>query len=571
MNLQTVGVVNHEAIIVGGGLTGLRAAITLLDAKRDVALLSKVHPLRSQSGAAQGGINATFGNAAGSVDDSWERHAFDTVKGSDYLADQDAVDLLCAGAPHAVFELEHMGAVFSRTSDGRIAQRPFGGAGYPRTCYAADRTGRSLLQTLYKQAVERGLKVYQGFFVVALVVDQGRCVGCVALDVASGSLHGFSSPSILLATGGYGRVFSRSTNAVINTGDGAALALRAGCTLEDMEFVQFHPTTLAGTNILITEAARGEGGTLLNRRGERFMRDYAPKAMELAPRDIVARAIQTEINEGRAFEEGTVHLDLTHLGADRIEQRLPGIRTTAMRFAGVDPIEGPIPVQPGQHYSMGGVACDRDGKTTLDGLFAAGECACVSVHGANRLGGNSLLETIVFGRRAGIAVGKWLRSAAPASDGEIICALHQEADRLDRLMHRSSGESIPEARDDLRGALFSRFGVFREGSQMAAGVRDVEAIQARINELFIGNQSAIVTHALVDALELENMIAVAQPIARGAALRAESRGAHFRTDHPKRNDKRFLCHSLVALSEGRWEIDYEPVTLGRFEVKERTY
>jgi succinate dehydrogenase / fumarate reductase flavoprotein subunit len=391
----------HDVIIIGGGLTGLRAAYEVLASGLSVALISKVHPLRSHSVAAQGGINAALGNAEEAGPDSWESHAFDTVKGSDYLADQDAVDIVCKDAPRAVIELEHMGTVFSRLKNGKIAQRPFGGAGFPRTCYAADRTGHNLLHTLYEQICAKDLKVYEEFFVTSLVVQNEMCVGCCALDISTGILHGFSSKAILLATGGYGQIYSRSTNALINTGDGAALAMKAGAPLKDMEFVQFHPTTLFGTNILMTEGARGEGGYLFNNKGERFMKDYAAKAMELAPRDIVARAIQKEIDKGRGFENEYVHLDLTHLGSQKINERLPGIRLISMDFAGVDPIEKSIPVQPGQHYSMGGVDANNDCVTPIAGLFAAGECACISMHGANRLGGNSLLETVVFGKIAG--------------------------------------------------------------------------------------------------------------------------------------------------------------------------
>jgi len=360
----------HDVVIIGAGLAGLRAAVEATRAGKDVAIISKVHPLRSHSVAAQGGINAALGNAPGAGDDRWEDHAFDTVKGSDYLADQDAVDILTSRAPEAVYEMEHMGAVFSRFEDGRIAQRPFGGAGFPRTCYAADRTGHNLLHTLFEQALGTRGTFYDEYFVTSLVVEDGRCVGCVAMEIATGDLHGFSAGAVLLATGGYGRIFNRSTNALINNGDGAALALRAGAPLKDMEFIQFHPTTLLGTNILITEGARGEGGQLFNREGERFMGKYAPKAMDLAPRDIVARSIQTEIDEGRGFEGGYVHLDLTHLGAERIKERLPGIRQIAMDFAGVDPIEAPMPVQPGQHYSMGGVSVDNECATSVPGLFA---------------------------------------------------------------------------------------------------------------------------------------------------------------------------------------------------------
>ncbi len=341
-------------------MTGLRAALEISDAGLNCAVVSKVHPLRSHSVAAQGGMNASLNNVPGENDasDSWEMHAYDTVKGSDYLADQDAVALMCREAAATVYELEHMGTVWSRLENGKIAQRPFGGAGFPRTCYAADRTGHNALHILYEHVFDEDVPVYEEFFVTSLVTDNGRCVGCTALEIMTGIVHGFVSKAVLMATGGFGRIFSRSTNALINTGDGPALAFSAGVPLKDMEFVQFHPTTLHGTNILMSEGARGEGGVLLNSKGERFMENYAPNSMDLAPRDVVARSIEQEIREGRGYDGGYVHLDLTPMGVDRIMERLPGIRQIAMDFAGVDPIKDPVPVQPGQHYSMGGIDVD---------------------------------------------------------------------------------------------------------------------------------------------------------------------------------------------------------------------
>lgn len=393
--------ISHDILVIGGGLAGLRAAIEAKKAGSDVAILSKVHPLRSHSVAAQGGINAALGNAPVPVKDSWKNHAFDTIKGSDYLADQDAVEVMCREGIERVIEMEHWGTLFSRTEDGKIAQRPFGGAGFPRACYAADRTGHNLLHVLYEQATGLRIPVYEEWYALSLVVDEGSCIGILGLHFFEGKIVPIHAKAILLATGGYGRIYLRSTNAVINTGRGCYLAYQAGVPLEDMEFVQFHPTSLYGTNILITEAARGEGGYLINAKGERFMKRYAPNLLELGPRDIVARGIQTEIGRGYGFEGEYVHLDLRHLGKEKILDRLPGIRQITIDFAGVDPILEPIPVQPAQHYSMGGIATNLDGETSLPRLFAAGECACVSVHGANRLGGNSLLETLVLGARAG--------------------------------------------------------------------------------------------------------------------------------------------------------------------------
>jgi succinate dehydrogenase / fumarate reductase flavoprotein subunit len=561
----------HDVVIIGGGLAGLRAAIEAHDAGRDVAVVSKVHPLRSHSVAAQGGINAALGNAPGSEHDRWEDHAFDTVKGSDYLADQDAAEVLCSEATAAVLELEHMGTVFSRLPDGRIAQRPFGGAGFPRTCYAADRTGHNLLHTLYQQLAARGVTVYEEFYVTALATDSRSCTGCVALEMATGELHGLAAKAVMLATGGYGRVFARSTNAVINTGDGAALAYSAGVALEDVEFVQFHPTTLFGTNILISEGARGEGGVLVNVRGDRFMRDYAAKAMELAPRDIVARAIQTEIDSGRGFGDAYVHLDLTHLGADKVKERLPGIRQIAMDFAGVDPIEKPVPVQPGQHYSMGGVATDKEGRTSLTGLYAAGECACVSVHGANRLGGNSLLETVVFGRRAGAAMSRHAAEVEGPGGGPVERRVRAEEERIRRLLGRTGGTRVASVRQELQALMFRDFGIFREEKQMRRGLARVAELREEARHASLSSREPKYNFGLVAALELEAMTLVAEPVASGALKREESRGSHARTDFPKRDDARFLKHTLARLVDGETVIEYKPVTITSFPVKERTY
>src|SRR5215475_2989411 len=384
----------------------MRAAVEAHEAGADVALVSKLHPTRSHSGAAEGGINAALGNAS---EDDPEEHAFDTVKGSDYLGDQDAIEILCAEAPGDVYELENWGAVFSRTEDGRIAQRPFGAAAHPRTAYAADITGHALIQVLYEQVVRREIPVYEEYFAWKLVEDGGRCVGVIAWDLLHGGLQALSAKAVVIATGGPGRLYTGTTNAYACTGDGMAMALRAGVPLKDMEMMQFHPTTLSPTGVLITEGCRGEGAYLLNASGERFLKRYAPKAMELASRDVVSRAEQTEIDEGRGLD-GNVLLDMRHLGAEKINERLHGTRELAMTFAGVDPIHDPIPVRPGAHYHMGGVDTDNYGRTELEGLYAAGECACVSVHGANRLGGNALMETITFGKRAGAHAAEWALS-----------------------------------------------------------------------------------------------------------------------------------------------------------------
>ncbi|MFP3872093.1 MAG: FAD-dependent oxidoreductase [Candidatus Aenigmatarchaeota archaeon] len=563
-------IIEHDVVIIGGGLSGLRAALAAGKEGADVAVLSKVHPLRSHSVAAQGGINASLGNVPEAEDDDWEDHAFDTVKGSDYLADQNAVEVMCKDAEDVVLELEHMGTVFSRLEDGRIAQRPFGGAGVPRTCYAADRTGHNLLNTLFEQTVAESLDFYNEYFVTSLVVEDEKIQGCTAWDIERGGLVGFTSQVVVLATGGYGRIYNRSTNALINTGDGAHLAYEVGVPLEDMEFIQFHPTTLYGSNILMTEGARGEGGYLKNEEGERFMKDYAPEAMELAPRDIVARAIITETEEGRAFEDEYVHLDLRHLGKEKIEERLPGIRQIAQDFAGLDPVEEPIPVQPGQHYSMGGIDVNVNGETEIDGLYAVGECACVSVHGANRLGGNSLLETVVFGRRAGKKIGENLRRKE-RDEGAIKKALQKDRKEIDRLLYEEGDILYSEMLNELRETMFQHFGVYREEGSMKKGLKKVRGLKEKYDSVHINNKNERFNTALIRTLELRSMLDIAEVVAMGSIERKESRGSHFRRDHPERKDEEYLYHTKVEKTTEGAELYFDEVTLGLFEVKEREY
>jgi succinate dehydrogenase / fumarate reductase flavoprotein subunit len=563
----------HDVLVVGGGLTGLRAAMQAYDAGLDVVVISKVNPLRSHSVAAQGGMNASLGNVKGEndTDDSWEMHAYDTVKGSDYLADQDAVELICREAPRSVVELEHLGTVWSRLEDGKIAQRPFGGAGFPRTCYAEDRTGHNALHTLFEQVVARRIPVCEEFFVTSLVTHQGRCVGLTAIDIKTGNIHGFSSKAILMATGGFGRIFNRSTNALINTADGQALAMDAGVPLKDMEFVQFHPTTLYGTNILMSEGARGEGGILVNKDGERFMKRYAPNSLDLAPRDVVARSIEQEILEGRAYDEGYVNLDLTHLGSKRIKERLPGIRQIAMDFAGVDPIEKPVPIQPGQHYSMGGIDVDKNGSTILKGLYAAGECSCISVHGANRLGGNSLLETVVFGRLVADKIIEEIQNTEKPETEPVLDGVRSTENKIETILRRDDGEKFFSIKTDLTMTMQEKFGIFRDNDTMKEGLNEIGQLKERFSKSYFNNKEPAYNQALIQFLELEAMLKIAEVVAVGAIERRESRGSHKRNDYPDRDDENFLKHSLVNMKDGELVLNYKPVKLGMFKPKERVY
>jgi succinate dehydrogenase / fumarate reductase flavoprotein subunit len=563
--------IKHDILVVGGGLAGLRAALGLC-ADWDVAVLSKVHPVRSHSGAAQGGINAALGNAPEGRDDSPEKHAFDTIKGSDYLADQGAVAKMCALAPQVIYELEHWGAPFSRFADGRIAQRPFGGAGFPRACYAADKTGHVLLHTLYEQAVRRGIRVYDECAAICLAVEDGRCHGLVAYDLKRGRLEAFAARFCVFATGGYGRMYRNSTNALINTGSGIGMALLAGIPAKDLEFVQFHPTTLYGTNILITEGARGEGGYLLNRHGDRFMARYAPKMMELAPRDIVARSIQTEIDEGRGFEGGCVHLDLRHLGRRKILQRLPGIRTICIDFAGIDPVDEPIPIQPGQHYSMGGIDTDAAGRTCIDNFYAAGECACVSVHGANRLGGNSLADTVIFGRLVAedINARKGQTDFQPR-ENVLQAHLDRQTRQIEGIFARNRGIPHHRIRDELRRLCVEQIGIFRREEALRGALARLGELRQQYREVCCRAPAGPFSLEILHVLELEGLLRLGEIIARGALARQESRGAHFRTDFPARDDARWLRHTLAHCDGDEIALSYREVDISLYEPKERTY
>jgi succinate dehydrogenase / fumarate reductase flavoprotein subunit len=559
-------IAKHDVLVVGAGCAGMGAAIEAHDAGADVAVISKLHPTRSHSGAAEGGINAALGNAG---EDDPEKHAFDTVKGSDYLGDQDAIEIFTREAPGDIYQLEHWGAFFSRREDGRLAQRPFGAAGSPRTVYAADITGHVLIQVLYEQLVKRDIHVYDEWFAWRLVENDGRCQGVICWDLLNGGLKLVGGKTVVLATGGAGRLYRATTNAYACTGDGMAMALRLGLPLKDMEFMQFHPTTLYPSGILITEGCRGEGGYLINAEGERFMKKYAPNALELASRDVVSRSETTEIEGGRGVN-GSVMLDLRHLGPDRIVDRLPGSRELAMTYAGVDPIYDPIPVRPGAHYHMGGVATDSDGLTELTGLYAAGEVACVSVHGANRLGGNSLMETITFGRRAGRAAAEW---ALANTTIEVPASAVDDAEReLKALLGRTEGERPWQIRDELGASMLENFGVFRRGEKMERQLAIIDELRERYERVVVEDKGQVFNSDLTQAIELGYLLDTAAVMLQAGLAREESRGAHSRPDDfPTRDDERFLKHSISRWNGDGPELSYAEVRMTRWEPTERTY
>ncbi len=552
----------HDVLIVGAGLAGMRAAVAV-PSHLNVGIVSKVHPVRSHSVAAEGGINAAIHE-----EDTWESHMYDTVKGSDWLGDQDAIEILCKSAPEDMMTLERMGALFSRDKEGRIAQRNFGGLGFPRTCYVADRTGHALVHLLYEQLLKRAAKIYEEWYVTSLIVEEGVCCGVVVLNLFTGELSTIRAKSVILATGGYGRVYLISTNGLINTGDGMAMAYQAGVPLQDLEFVQFHPTTLKSTGILITEGARGEGGYLFNARGERFMEKYAPSAMELASRDVVSRAEYQEIMAGRGVN-GCVMLDLRHLGKEKIMERLPQIWELSITYAGVDPIEAPIPITPGVHYSMGGIPTNTQCETPMPGLYAAGECACVSVHGANRLGGNALMETIVFGRRAGEFASQYAEEHPLKNISET--HLKKEQAKISSIMARKDGERIGVLREDIGTIMAEHFGISRTKERMESGLEKLAAVRARIPNLYIQDQGKIFNLELVDALQLHSIIDLAEVLALGATVRTESRGAHSRPDFPKRDDENWMKHTLAFKTEDGPKLEYKPVNITKIPPAERKY
>ncbi|MBT5259034.1 MAG: FAD-binding protein [Nitrospina sp.] len=568
--------IKHDVVIVGSGLAGMRAALEVCE-NLDVAVLSKVYPTRSHSGAAQGGIAASLGN---SESDSWEEHLYDTIKGGDFLCDQDAVEEYVKAAPRVIYELEHFGCVFSRTPDGKIAQRSFGGHSKPRACFSADRTGHAILHALHEQLLKRSksIKIYSEWFMHSLVLDGDSCNGIVVSDIRSGAVEVMQAKAVIFATGGYGRVFNITSNAFASTADGVMAAYNAGLPLEDAEFVQYHPSGLYRQGILFSEAARGEGGYLLNGKGERFMEKYAPSRMELAPRDIVARAEQSEIDAGLGVDgKDIINLDLRHLGKARIMERLPQIRQLGIDFIGVDCVTDPLPIQPTAHYSMGGIPTDKFGQvikdaegTPVKGLFAAGECACVSVHGANRLGTNSLLEAVVFGERAGRSALEYAKNISHAPINES----HEKTKILElfeSIFQQNGDDNYNDIRNEMKKVMTENCGVFRDESRLKICIETIKKLKERYKRGKITDKGKLFNTEIYEVLELGNMLGMAEIIAVGAINRRESRGGHSRTDYPKRDDENFLKHSLIYSTDSGVEVKYKPVIITKHQPAERTY
>jgi len=590
--MSSLRTISFDAVIIGGGGSGMRAALQLSQSGHKTAVISKVFPTRSHTVSAQGGITCAIASA--DPNDDWRWHMYDTVKGSDYIGDQDAIEYMCSEGPQTVFELEHMGLPFSRTDNGRIYQRPFGGQSKDfgkggqaaRTCAAADRTGHALLHALYQGNLKNNTEFLSEWYAVDLVKNQDGCVvGVIAIEIESGEIVYINSKSTVLATGGAGRIYASTTNALICTGDGVGMALRAGYPMQDMEMWQFHPTGIYGAGTLVTEGCRGEGGYLINKDGERFMERYAPNAKDLAGRDVVARSMILEIIEGRGCGDKGDHvmLKLDHLGEDVLNAKLPGILELSRTFAHVDPVKEPIPVVPTCHYMMGGIPTNVHGQALtqnsggedveIPGLFAVGEAACVSVHGANRLGGNSLLDLVVFGRAAGKHIEKMLSDGIEqrvASDADVEVALA----RLNRLNESKGGEDVVSLRSELQEIMQNHFGVFRKGDFMKTGIERLQEIGERIKNIFLEDKSKTFNTARIEALELENLYEVALATAVAAEARNESRGAHARDDFRERDDENWLCHSIYDPVNGgvrKRGVNFAPKSVDTFEPKERTY
>src|SRR3954471_9518465 len=558
----------HDVLIIGAGLAGQRAAYAAVDAGASTAILSKVHPVRSHSNAAAGGINAAL-----NPEDSWESHAFDTVKGSDYLGDQDAIEIMCRQAPKEILELEHMGVTFHRNAEGLLGTRAFGGASAARTYYVADITGQALLHVLYEQLLKRHERLdrYEEWFVTSLVLDDdGRCVGAIARDIRTGKLETFAAKTVILASGGGGQAYKPTTNALICTADGIAQAYRVGAPLMDMEMIQYHPTTLAENGFLITEGARGEGAHLYNADGERFMEKYAPNKMELASRDVVSRAEQTEINEGRGFPDGTIALDITKVPKKRIHEALREIVMVGRDFAGVDITREPIHIKPGNHYTMGGIKTDVNGLTEIPGLYAAGEVACVSVHGGNRLGANSLLDTLIFGRRSGEHAAQHAKSMPMPRPSQSL--VEDENRALDEVVHRGrTGRRVSEIKAELGATMDKYAAVFRDDEGLKQALEIVRRLKEEAKTVAIDDKGTVFNQDLLGAVELGFMLDNAECVVIGAIERTESRGAQFRTDFPDRNDDEWLKHIDLRVNGGTPQVSYSDVTLTQWEPQERKY